>query len=394
MLPEYYEFCNSVKILSGKLALDHIPYELKNLGAKKPLVLTTNSHIKHGNLDIALQGLRDEGVEIGDIFTNIPPNSSVDTVNEIADIYKNKGCDSIIALGGGSVLDTAKGAVIVISQHDSDLLHLMGYEMITRGKHIPYIAIPTTSGTGSEATDVAVITNTKKNVKMEFVSYNLLPDVAVLDPRMTMTLPAKMTASTGMDALCHAIEGYTDAAKNPLSDAYSFAAVKIIGENLLGAVKDGKNADLRLAMANASLLAGASFSNSMVGIVHAIGHACGGIAHVAHGEAMAILLPYGMEYNMDVVGSLYGELLLPFAGADVYAKTPADQRGKTMLKLVRNFEANLAKESGLPTKLSEVGVQKEQLQEIAKGALNDGAIVYNPKDTNYDVVLEILNKAY
>ncbi|HEY8347702.1 MAG TPA: iron-containing alcohol dehydrogenase [Symbiobacteriaceae bacterium] len=164
-----------------------------------------------------------------------------------------------------------------------------------RKRHVPFAVIPITAGTGSETTLVAVIAHPEQKVKMEFVSHHFLPDVAVLDPRMTRSLPPRLTAATGMDALVHAIEACTCIQRNPLSDAYAWAAIKLIREYLPRAVANGRDIEARLAMANAALMAGAAFSNSMVGLVHAIGHACGSVARVAHGTAMAILLPHVME---------------------------------------------------------------------------------------------------
>ncbi len=393
MLPNYYEFQNSVKILSGYKALENIPFELSNLGAKKPLILTNSMLIKFGLVDIVLSGLRDMKVEIGGIYEDIPADSSISVVNDIARVYKDKHCDSIIAIGGGSVIDTAKGLLIVASQNSSDIMDYMGNEILKRGCKIPFIAVPTTAGTGSEATLVAVIANPDKNVKMEFISYNMLPDVAVLDPRMTKSLPPRMTASTGMDALCHAIEAYSCLQKNPLSDAYAFAAIKLIRENLRLAIEDGGNESARLALANASLMAGVAFSNSMVGLVHAIGHACGGVCHVPHGDAMAILLPHCMEYNMDMLGDIYGELLLPLAGEEVYASTAKGYRGAKCVEVIRHMLSDYKRLCGLPTTLRDVGVEENQLKAIADKAINDGAIITNPKEADMADILDILKGA-
>lgn len=394
MLPDYYEFLNSVKILSGNKALENIPFELKNLGAKNPIILTNDMLVKFGLVQIVLNTFKESNISIGTIYEDIPPDSSIKVINEIAKLYKKNKCDSIIAIGGGSVIDTAKGVGIVITENTDDIINLMGAEMLQKRRIMPFIAVPTTSGTGSEATLVAVIANPKKNVKMEFISYHLLPDVAVLDARMTLSLPPRMTASTGVDALVHAIEGYTCIQKNPLSDAYSMAAIKLIIEYLPIAVKSGKNEEARIAMANASLMAGISFSNSMVGLVHAIGHACGGVSHVPHGDAMSILLPYGMEFNMDTIGELYGDLLLPLAGADTFAVTKKEKRGPKALETVKELLLSYNKMCGLPTKLSECGVKLEDIETIAKTAINDGAIVMNPKGVDLKDVIEILKKAY
>ncbi|HBI55649.1 MAG TPA: alcohol dehydrogenase, partial [Firmicutes bacterium] len=302
MIPDYYEFQNSVKILSGKNALENIPFELYNLQASRPIVLTNEMLEKIGLVQTVIKSFAEQEISVGAIYTDIPADSSIEVVNDAARVFREQECDSIIAIGGGSVIDTAKGLSIVITQGSDDIMEYMGSEIITRKNPLPFIVVPTTAGTGSETTLVAVIANHKRKVKMEFLSYNLLPDVAVLDPRMTTTLPPRLTASTGIDALSHAVEGYTCLQKNPLSDAYAFAAINLIREYLDLAVEKGTDAKARLAMANASMLAGVAFSNSMVGLVHAIGHACGGVSQVPHGDAMGILLPWCMEYNMDKLG--------------------------------------------------------------------------------------------
>lgn len=394
MIPDYYEFLNSVKIISGKRALENIPYELKNMEAKRPMILTNGMLIDIGLAGIVLDALKGSDITIGAIFKDIPADSSIKVVNEAAGVYKEQKCDSVIAIGGGSVIDTAKGLRIVITQGSDDIMKFMGSEIIKGKCNLPFIVIPTTAGTGSETTLVAVIANPDKNVKMEFISYNLLPDVAVLDPRMTKSLPPRMTASTGMDALCHAVEAYTCLQKNPLSDAYANAAINLIREYLQRAVDDGKDEEARLAMANASLMAGVSFSNSMVGLVHAIGHACGGVSHLAHGDAMAILMPHCMEYNMDKLSGLYGELLLPLAGSDIYANTPKERRGMKSVEVIKDMLEGFNKKCGLPMKLSQTSVKEQDFERIAQTAINDGAIIVNPKEAGFDDVMQILHKAY
>lgn len=394
MIPSYYEFQNSAKILSGKFALENIPNELKGFNAKKVLVLSDKKLEKIGTIQILIDAISDKNVEIGGIFTDIPQDSSIDVVDIIVGKYKELKCDSIIALGGGSVIDTAKGVRMVLSQEKENIMDLCGCELISYGKHIPFIAIPTTSGTGSEATLVAVILNKIQNVKMEFISYFLVPDVAVLDSRMTLTLPKKITASTGMDALCHAIESYTCLQKNPMSDAYAISAIEIIRDNIEIAVKEPNNQDARLEMANASLMAGVAFSNSMVGLIHAIGHALGGVSRVPHGDAMSILMPHCMRFNKDKLEKQYAKLLLYIAGEEVLINTPKEKRADKTIETIENLLNRLNKLSGLPTKLSDTGVKKENFDKIARKALNDGAMIVNPKHVTYDDVIEILNKAY
>lgn len=393
MLPKYYEFLNSVKIMSGENALENLPHELKMMGAKKPIVLTDAILAKCGTLDKVQKAFKGFDIDVTETYTEIPPDSSIKVINEIAGIFKAKGCDSIIALGGGSVIDTAKGLRIVIEQGGNDIMDYMGLDSLPRKDRIAFAVIPTTSGTGSECTNVAVIANPDKNVKMEFISYDLLPDFAVLDPRMTETMPPKITANTGVDALVHAIEGYTCLQKNPLSQSYAFAAIRLITTFLPKAVLEGGNHEYRLAMSNAATMAGIAFSNSMVGLVHAIGHAVGGVAHVPHGIAMAILLPHVMKFNLETLKPAYAELLLPLAGAEIYATTPKEERAQKAIEFVTAFIKQF-ESVGLPTKLSDAKVTEDQFDAIAQTAINDGAIVVNPIMATKEQVIEILKEAF
>lgn len=395
MIPKYYEFQNHTKIISGKLALYNISAELKFFNAKKVLLISDAILNKIGTVQMVRDAIKsDLSIEIKAEYTNVPQDSDLQIINELAKIYKQNECDSIVAVGGGSVIDTAKGLRMLISQNESDVNKLMGNEILTYGVHVPFIVIPTTSGTGSEVTLVAVIEDKLKNVKMEFMSYFLLPDVAILDPKMTLTLPDKLTASTGIDALCHAIEAYTCIQKNPLSDAYSTVAIKLIKENLIRAIDDGKNEEIRLEMANASLMAGVSFSNSMVGLVHAIAHSLGATKNIPHGDAIAIMLPYVMEYNLDKLNKEYGELLFYFTSEEEYINIPKEERGKLLIEKIKKMLEELNNKVNLPTSLKDVNIEKNDFEKIAKVAINDGAIIVNPKKVDEKDIISILEKAY
>ena len=392
MVPSYYEFHQMTKICAGEKALDNLAYELNIFHCARPLVLSDASIKSLGLMDTvcALLGQREH-----ESFTDIPPDSGLEVVKTAARLYREKGCDGLVAVGGGSVLDTAKGVRMLISHDADDLLELMGCDYLPSGKPVPLIAIPTTTGTGSEVTSVAVISHPSRQVKLEFITACVQPNVAMLDPRMTAALPPRIAASTGMDALCHAVEAYSCTQKNPLSDSYAITAVDLVAANLGRVVEGDKDPMARLALANAAMLAGAAFSNSMVGAVHAIGHALGGVCHLAHGDAMSILLPHVMAYNMDVCGEYYAGLLLHLAGPEVYAATPAAQRGQRCAQAVRELAQRLNQAAGLPLRLSETGkVEREQFEQVARTALNDGAIIANPKAMDVSDVLAVLNAAW
>ncbi len=393
MIPSYYEFHNPVKISSGNKALDNLPYELDQMGASRPLIITDAGVVKAGLMKYVKSAFASSNVVIGAIYDQTPPDSSMDVVNEIAEIYRENKCDSLIAVGGGSPIDTAKGVNIVISENSNDLRKFMGAELIKKPMR-PLIVVPTTSGTGSEATYVAVIADKERNVKMPFTSYSLLPKVAILDPRMTLTVPAHITAATGMDALTHAMESYISLQKNPLSDAYAFAAIAIIRDNLLSAVTKGNDPKVRLAMANASLMAGVAFSNSMVGVVHGLGHATGAVAHIPHGLAMSIFLPHGLKYNLKKRKDMIGQLLLPLAGEDFYLNTPKEERAQKTIEKAIEMKKAVNAACGLPGTLKEAKVDFDQLKSIANTALGDGTLLVNPEALEFSDAMTLLEDAY
>ena len=371
----YFEFYNPVKICAGNDALGNLLYESMTLGMIKPLLLTDETLTKLG----VVRKFREiTGIEDCFVFDHVPADSSVHTVNDIAKLYRKQGCKGIIALGGGSVLDSAKGVKLLISQNKQDILGLMGCENLPRGEHVPYIAVPTTAGTGSECTPVAVIRHPEKDVKLEYINPFMMPDAAVLDARMTSTLPPRITASTGLDALCHAIEAHTCDMKNPMSDAYAMAAIRILVDKLPEVVENGSS-PARIDVAVAACMAGAAFGNSMVGAVHAIGHSLGGVCHIAHGDAMAILLPHVMEFNRSKLGNIYDDLRAFFPGE-------ADP-----VKAVRNFVDTIGEKSGLPLRLRDTGrFDREKINVIAEKSLNDGAMIVNPAHLSKEDVANLL----
>lgn len=391
MLPDYFEFICPVKILSGRKALSNLPYELSQLGAKRPLIVTDRGVMGAKLIDHVKAVFSDSNLIIGAIFHNTPVDSSDQVVNEVANLFKENNCDSLVAVGGGSVIDTAKGVNIVISEKTNDLLKLQGVDRI-KETMLPFIVVPTTAGTGSEVTSVAVIANVKAGIKMAFMSNKLFPKTAILDPIMTMTMPQKITAASGMDALTHAIEAYFCIQKNPVSDSFAISAINLIRDNLIEATVNGKNEKARMAMANAALLAGIAFSNSMVGMIHALAHACGGVAHVPHGVANSILLPFGMEYNFKKIANYLAELAPHLAAVNLELST--EEKAKECIKSVRKMQKALHDACKLPLTLSEAGVKEEQLEKIAKVAINDGAVTYNPEEMSFEDGLEVLKKAF
>ncbi|MDC5556664.1 iron-containing alcohol dehydrogenase [Acinetobacter baumannii] len=394
MAKPYYEFFCPVKVIAGNAALEHIPFELATLGAKRPLIITDKGVRANGLLNPIEAAFSTTDAVIGHVFDDVPPDSSLEVVRLAAEAYRTNKCDAIIAVGGGSVIDTSKATNILVSEGGDDLLQYSGAHNLPKPLK-PFFVIPTTSGTGSEVTMVAVVSDTQKNVKLAFASYYLMPHAAILDPRMTLTLPPHLTAMTGMDALTHCVEAYTCMAANPLSDTYASAGIKKISENLFNVLENPNDSQGRLELAQASTMAGIAFSNSMVGLVHSLGHALGAVAHLPHGLCMNLFLPYVLEYNKQVNGQKIGELLLPLAGADIYAQTPATQRADRAIATILAMRDRLFSLTKLPRTLRETGkVTEAQLDEVAEKALNDGSIIYNPKEASLKDLREILQKAW
>ncbi|MGB0211520.1 iron-containing alcohol dehydrogenase [Algiphilus sp.] len=394
MSKSYYEFYCPVKTVAGHKALEHMPYELSALGAKRPMVITDAGVRKAGLLAPVEAAFTGAETDLQAVFDEVPPDSSLQTVRDAAALYRRHECDAIVAIGGGSVIDTSKAVNILVSLGGDDLLRYSGAHNLPRPLNTLFV-VPTTSGTGSEVTMVAVISDPEREVKIPFTSYFLMPDAAVLDPRMTLTLPPHITAMTGMDAMTHAVEAYTCMAANPLSDAYATAAIGKISGNLLRALDAPKDAEARLELAQASTMAGIAFSNSMVGLVHALGHSLGAVCHLPHGLCMNLFLPYALEYNRAVNGARIGELLLPLAGADVYAATPAGQRTDRAIATIGALRDALHARAGLPRTLQETGsVQRDQLDAIADRALDDGAIIFNPREADRTQLMAVLESAW
>ena len=393
-MPGYFEFFAPVKIVAGEKALEHIPFELASLGSKRPMIVTDKGVHDAGLVRWVEAALAEAGVPIAAVYDGVPPDSSTTVVTEIAKVYRDSGADALVAVGGGSVIDTAKGVNILVSEGGDDLEAYSGSGALVR-KLKPCFVVPTTSGTGSEVTLVAVIQDVERGLKLPFSSSFLLPDAAILDPRMTLKLPAQLTAATAMDAMTHAVESFISLAKNPVSDAYAIGAIRKVSENLVPTLENLGNARLRLELAVAATMAGIAFSNSMVAMVHSLGHSVGACCHIHHGTCMSILLPHVLRYNLDARRDEIGELLLPLAGAEVYAATPKAQRAEAAIATIDSLRDELRTLTGLPRSLSETEkIKREDLEPIAKMSLDDGSLIYNPAEANFDDALRVLENAW
>jgi alcohol dehydrogenase len=391
---KYFEFFSPVKIVAGEKALEHIPFELGSLGCKRPMVVTDQGVHEAGLVRLLESVLSEAEVAVSALFDAVPPDSSTTVVTDVAKVYREAQADALIAIGGGSVIDTAKGANILVSEGGNDLEAYSGSGALTR-RLKPLFVVPTTAGTGSEVTLVAVIKDLERDLKLAFSSVFLLPDAAILDPRMTLKLPPQLTAATAMDAMVHATESYISLAKNPLSDAYAVAAIRKISEHLVPTIKSPGDPRLRLELSLAATMAGIAFSNAMVGMVHALGHSVGARCRVHHGTCMGILLPHVLRYNLEARREEIGELLLPLEGAERYASTPKDQRAEATIAAIEALKDELYELTGLPRSLSETKkVRREDLEPIAKLSLDDGSLIYNAVEASFDDALRVLQRAF
>ncbi len=394
MSNRYYEFFCPVKVIAGNAALEHVPYEFMSQSSSRPMIITDKGVRAAGLLDQVISACEDGELDVTVVYDDVPADSSKQTVTAIAKEYRKQKCDGILAIGGGSPIDTAKAVNILVSEGGDDIGEYAGSGVLKRPLR-PFIAIPTTAGTGSEVTSVAVIADTEKEVKLPFESGFLLPNAAVIDPRMTLTLPPHITAATAMDAMTHSVEAFTCLAKNPLSDAYAAAAIKKISNNLLKVMDKPDDADRRVELAEASTMAGIAFSNSMVGMVHALGHSLGAICHLPHGLCMSLFLPYVLEYNKEDIREPLSELLLHLAGPEVYSITPKAQRAEEAIATIRKLRDDLYRHCKLPRTLQETGkVEKSQLDRIAKATIDDGSIMFNPKEATLKDARAVLEKAW
>jgi len=299
MLPEYFEFSLPTKLVYGIGILDNINEAVSRFGKRKAMLVTDEILVAAGLDDKVKKGFSRTNIKIACVFDQVPPNSTIQTVQTCAELGTKHQCDMIIAVGGGSVIDTAKVANLIMKKGGTLEDHMGAYLLDSSEELLPSIVIPTTAGTGSEVTKAAVITDPDNEVKLPFSEEQFLPQLAILDPDVTVSMPPKLTAYTGMDALAHAIEAYVDKEWSPASDALALHAIKLLSDNILQACAKPDDMQARGAMLVGSFLAGVAFSHSMVGMVHGISHALGGVYHIPHGLANALLLPDVMEYNLE-----------------------------------------------------------------------------------------------
>jgi lactaldehyde reductase len=370
----------------GAGAISSIPQEIKNRGFKKVLVVTDKDLLKFGVTKKVTDLLDDEGIAY-EIFSDLKANPTVNNVKDGLEAFKSAGADSLLAIGGGSSMDTAKAIGIITANPEySNVTSLEGAQN-TKNKCVPIIAVPTTAGTAAEVTINYVITDEEKVRKFVCVDPHDIPVVAVIDSDMMSSMPKGLTAATGMDALTHAIEGYITKAAWELTDMLHLKAIELISKSLRGAVANEKEG--REGMALGQYIAGMGFSNVGLGIVHSMAHSLGAVYDTPHGVANAMLLPYIMEYNADSTGDRYRDIAKAM-GVEGTEKMTIEEARKSAIDSVKQ----LSKDVGIPAHISEVGVKEEDIRKLAEMSMVDACTPGNPKDPTVEDIIAIYKKAF
>lgn len=378
-----FEYFAPTKVIFGVGSVAELPMTVASLGSKALLV--TDAGLMDSGL---VDQVRDKlGDQLAGVYADVPQDSGMAVVDAGAELALSCDADVVISLGGGSVIDTAKGICIVMTEGGSLRDH-QGMQMLSR-LQTPHIVLPTTAGTGSEVTSGAVILDHEQGQKIIIFEHFNTPRVAILDPRLTVSLPPHLTASTGMDAMTHAVESYVSSQRNPISDATALHAIRLIRAHLPRAVEDGQDLNARGQMQIAALLAGWAFSNAMVGLVHAMAHSLGAVCGIPHGLANGLILPHVMEFNLTETPDLLadiGEAL----GVATQGLSP-QTAGEAAVKAISSFVNQI----GLSQRLRDLGVDEQALPQCAELSLSDGSIIYNPRMVmDAEEILEVYQKVY
>ena len=376
------EFIVPGQIITGSGALTMAEETLKGLG-KKALIVTDKVMIQLGNCAKVETALKNQGIDYA-IYSEIVGEPTDTMIENGLKVYKENGCDFLVALGGGSPIDSMKaiGSLVVTGGNISDYMgKVIDVEMP------PLVAIPTTAGTGSEATQFTIITDTKKDIKMLLKGKVLMPKLAIIDPQFTMTAPPKITAATGLDALCHAVEAYTSRKAQTLSDSFAMSAVKRIFKSLPVAFKDGKNEEARIQMSVAALEAGIAFNNASVTIIHGMSRPIGALFHVAHGLSNAMLMKECLGFALEGAYDRFADLGRAIGVADAI-----DEDKAAAQKFLSAIEG-IVKELETPT-LAEFGIDKDEFFKVIDKMAYDAMDSGSPQNTMREVSEEQVKQIY
>lgn len=379
-----YKFFMPAISLMGADCLKDAGEQVAELGFKKALIVTDKVLGQIGIVKKVTDVLDNKNIEYA-IYDETKPNPTVKNVNDGLALLKEKECDFVISLGGGSAHDCAKGIALLATNGGE----IKDYEGVDKSKkpQLPMVGINTTAGTGSEMTLFAIITDEERHIKMALVDKHLTPIIAVNDPMLMLAMPKSLTAATGMDALTHAIEAYVSTSATPITDACAEKAIELISNYLVNAVENGEDVEARDMMAYAEYLAGMAFNNASLGYVHAMAHQLGGFYNLPHGVCNAILLPHVQEYNKATSASRLAKIA-KIMGGNIEGLT--DEQGADLcIDMIKSLSQTI----GIPEGLGVLGVKESDFETLATNALNDACSLTNPRKGNLEEVIAIFKKA-
>ncbi|EJT6165267.1 L-threonine dehydrogenase [Clostridium perfringens] len=379
-----YKFFMPAISLMGADCLKDAGDQVGELGFKKALIVTDKVLGQIGIVKKVTDVLDNKNIEYA-IYDETKPNPTVKNVNDGLALLKEKECDFVISLGGGSAHDCAKGIALLATNGGE----IKDYEGVYKSKkpQLPMVGINTTAGTGSEMTLFAIITDEERHIKMALVDKHLTPIIAVNDPMLMLAMPKSLTAATGMDALTHAIEAYVSTSATPITDACAEKAIELISNYLVNAVENGQDVEARDMMAYAEYLAGMAFNNASLGYVHAMAHQLGGFYNLPHGVCNAILLPHVQEYNKATSASRLAKIA-KIMGGNIEGLT--DEQGADLcIDMIKSLSQTI----GIPEGLGVLGVKESDFETLATNALNDACSLTNPRKGNLEEVIAIFRKA-
>jgi len=389
---DFYQAAHQTRVIAGRDLLSSTGFEMAKEGAHRVFVVTDSVIRETGLVDRVIAGVEDGGLEVAGVFDDVPQDSSTEVCDRCGEEAKAAGADSFLAVGGGSVMDTAKIADSVFT-HGGSAAEAEGFYLMPRADDgmgaplpiAPLVCIPTTCGTGSEVSMGAVVKDPERKVKLEIADFPLFPRLAILDPETTRTLPPHIAAATGMDAMTHAIEGYVSLECNPHQDGRSLVALRLIRDNLQRAIEDPEDDGARGQMLIAASLA----ITIGLGSTHSMSHPCGAHFGVPHGVANAINLPHVIRFNAEGgsdIADRYRDLCELF---DLETGGSDAEVGDSLASHV----SSMVERMGLPTRLSQVGVPEEGIPVLVEGAMGDGLTLLNPREPTEEDYAELYRRA-
>lgn len=372
------------EIIFGTGSLNQVGECCSRLGSSRVFLVADQGVVKCGWMDKATTFLKKAGLEY-QLWTDFSANPRDFEVEDGVLLYSDTGCDAVLAIGGGSALDAAKG-VAILSTNKGRIHNYEGIDMITEPLP-PLIVVPSTAGSGAEVSQFAIISDSQRKIKMTIISKSLVPDIAVSDPFILSTISSKVTAHTGMEALSHAIEAYLSLAATDMTDIHALHAIKLIAENLRSSVASQVDEEAKIAMAKASLHAGIAFSNAVLGLAHAMTHQVGGLLDLPIGMISAVLLPYVMKYNLIACVDKYAAIAEAMGCQTTYlSKREAAEKA---IEMVQQLSSDL----GIPSGLSELGLPESSIPELSRNAMNDACYITNPRDAEEEDICNIFRAA-